>query len=142
MSIVIEVTEAVKEAINAATLSQAVTSQRHYQPQFGLEDMKELRVSVVPNGVTTATLGRGRAQHDCRVDVAIQKKLKKSDLAEIDPLMDLVDEIADHFRTKRLEGVPTAVCVRTENSALYAQEHLAELRQFTSVLTLTFRVTK
>jgi hypothetical protein len=32
--------------------------------------------------------------------------------------------------------------VRTENVPVYAPEHLEEYRQFTSVLTLTFRVVR
>jgi hypothetical protein len=142
MSEITSIAEAVKEALNAATFSQPLTAERHYQPLFELKEMKDLHVSVVPGGVTTVTLGRGRAQHDYRIDVAVQKKFKKGDAAEIDPLMALVEEIADHFRFKRLDGHPTAVWVKTENAPVYAQEHMAEMWQFTSVLTFTFRVMK
>ena len=54
--------------------------------------------------------------------------------------MGLVDEIADHFRMKRLDSLRAAVWVKTENEPLYAQEHMDQLRQFTSVLTFTFRM--
>lgn len=140
MNLIINIAEAVKDALNAHDFSQEFTAERHYQPLFDLAEMKDLHVSVVPNGVTTATLGRARAQFDCRIDVAVQKKLKQADNAEIDLLMLLVDEIAEYFRAKRLEGLPEAAWVKTENTALYAQEHLNEMRQFTSVVTLTFRV--
>lgn len=142
MSLIIDIAEAVKTALNAHDFSEEFTAERHYQPVFDLAEMKDLHVSVVPNGMTTATLGRGRAQFDCRIDVAVQKKLKDCDNAEIDPLMALVDEIAEHFRAKRLDGLSEAAWIKTENTALYAQEHLNEMRQFTSVLTLTFRVIK
>jgi hypothetical protein len=36
--------------------------------------------------------------------------------------------------------VPEAIWIRTEHNHLYAPEHLAQLRQFTSVLTLAFQV--
>jgi hypothetical protein len=72
--------------------------------------------------------------------VAIQKKLGTIENGEIDDLMTLVEEIADAFRSKRLEGYTSAVCVKTENEPVYAQEHLDQMRQFTSVLTLTYRI--
>jgi hypothetical protein len=54
--------------------------------------------------------------------------------------MELVEEIADFFKQRRLDAYPQAVWVKTENAPIYAAEHMDELRQFTSVLTLTFRV--
>ena len=70
----------------------------------------------------------------------MQKKLATGDNEEIDPLLTLVDEIADYFRFQRLDSFPNAVWVKTENAPVYAVEHLDQLAQFTSVLTLTFRV--
>ena len=73
-------------------------------------------------------------------DVAVQKKLDAADNAEIDALMGLVEELAEFLRTTRQFG--DAVWVRTENSPVYSQEHIGEMRQFTSVLTLTYRAMK
>jgi len=79
-----------------------------------------------------------------QIDVAVQKKLHEADPdaigTEIDALMGLVEELAEFLRTKRQFG--DAVWVRTENSPIYSQEHLGELRQFTSVLTATLRVVR
>ncbi len=94
MSLVIDVAEAVKTELNATEFSQAFAAERYYRPAFDLKEMKDLHVSVVPNGLTTSALGRGRAQFDCRIDVAVQKKLVAEDNAEIDPLMALVEEIS------------------------------------------------
>jgi len=54
--------------------------------------------------------------------------------------MELVEEIADHFRAQPLVGYPQARCVEVDNEPVYAVEHLEEFRQFTSVITLTYRV--
>ena len=142
MALIADIADAVVAELNAGSFSVPLTAERLYRPDFELPEMKDLHVSVVPGGVTTVTLGRGRAQHDYRIDVAVQKKFKKGDAVELDPLMALVEEIADHFRFKRLDGHPAAVWVKTENAPVYAQEHMAEMRQFTSVLTFTFRVAK
>ena len=85
-------------------------------------------------------VGRSHNQHDYAIDVAVQKKLDIADNAEIDPLMTLVDEIADFFRLKRLESYPNAIWLKTENEPVFSQEHLDQMRQFTGLLTFTFRV--
>jgi len=140
MSVITDIAEAVKEDLNAGSFSQPFTAERHYQPLFELKDMKTLKVSVVPNGITVNPLGRGQNQYDVKIDVAVMKKFSKDDAAELDPLMLLVEEIADHFRLKRLAGYAGAMWIRTENVPVYAQEHMEQLRQFTSVLTFTFRM--
>jgi hypothetical protein len=54
--------------------------------------------------------------------------------------MTLVEEIADHFRTQPLASYPNARCTEVKNEPVYSLEHLDEFRQFTSVITLTYRV--
>jgi len=95
-------------------------------------------VTVVPKGVELTTAGRGLAQSDLQIDIGVQKKLTTADNAEIDALMGLAQEIVEFIRaTGRFGG---ASWMKTENTPVYSQEHLSELRQFTSVLTLTLRV--
>jgi hypothetical protein len=56
---------------------------------------------------------------------------------------DLLEQAAGwlgDMRTAHLTALPNAVWVGCENSPLYSPEHMKELRQFTGVLTLTFRV--
>jgi len=99
-------------------------------------------VTVVPKATASEIHSRSRTVGDYQVDVGVQQKV--ADEAGLDPLMALVEEIADQFRFKRLAlpGGQEAVWVRTENDPVYAPEHVDELRQFTSVLTLTFRVVR
>jgi hypothetical protein len=54
--------------------------------------------------------------------------------------MALMDQIGGFFHLRRLSGCQGAVWVKTEHPHPYAQEHLRDLRQFTGVLTLTFRM--
>ncbi len=140
MGVISDIAESVKEALDGGTFSQPVTAERHYLPIYDLQDMQNLHVTVVPKGVLVQAGGRSQNQHDYQIDVAVQKKLATGDNDEIDPLLTLVDEIADYFRLKRLDSFPNAMWVKTENAPVYAVEHLDQLAQFTSVLTLTFRV--
>ena len=138
MAQIADIADAVATALNGHTFSQPFTAARAYLPAFDLKDMKDLHVTVVPRGQECSTAGRGLAQSDVQIDVAVQKKLSAADNAEIDALMALVQEIAEFVRAKGRLG--DAAWVRTENLPIYSPEHLGELRQFTSVLTLTLRV--
>ena len=140
MAVITDIADAVAAEINAGSFSQPVSATREYLPAFELADMQTIRVTVVPKSVTTLPGGRAHNQYDYAIDVAVQKKLDAADNAEIDELMTLVDELADHLRFKRLTDYPNAAWLKTENQPVYAQEHLQELRQFTSILTFTFRV--
>ncbi len=140
MPLITEIADAVAATLNAATLSQPVTAERHYQPIFDLPEMMALHVSVVARGVVINQLSRSSSAHDVQIDVAVQKKFDAGDSTELDPLMQLVEEIADLFRFKPLADYPAAMWLKTENVPIYSIEHMDQLRQFTSVLTITFRV--
>ena len=140
MSTVLNVADAVVAQLNTASLSQPVVAERLYVPNFDLQDMQDLRVTVVPRELHVRSLDRGRNNYEAEIDLAVQKKFKKGDAAEIDPLVAFVEEIADLFRLKRLASFPGAIWSRTDHQVLYSQEHWDQLRQFTSLLTLSFRV--
>jgi hypothetical protein len=138
MAVILDIADAVVAAINGGTFSQPVAAERHYQPKFELSEMTDLKVSVVPRGLVSKTLDRGRDSFDYQIDVAVQQKTDMTPAA-LDALMGLVEEMADHFRRQSLAGYPQARCVEVKNEPVYSLEHLDELRQFTSVLTMTFR---
>jgi hypothetical protein len=140
MAVITDIADAVAAELNAASFSQPFEAKRSYLPRFDLAEMKDLHVTVVPKAVEILPGTRAHNQHDFRIDVAVQKKLTAADNDQIDALMVLVEEIADHFRLKRLEGYSNVAWVKTENEPVYAQEHLDQLGQFTSVLTFTFRI--
>jgi len=140
MPLVADVAEAVKAELNAHEFSAEFEAVRAYVPLFDLAEMKDLHVTIVPKGLTVEGGSRKASQHDVQVDVAIQKKLESEDNVEIDALMALVEEISDFLKFKRLEGFPGAAWLKVENAPVYSQEHLSEMRQFTSVLMLTYRV--
>lgn len=138
MALIPDIAEAVVAALNGHTFSQPFTAQRAFRPVFDLAEMKDLHVTVVPKGVELSTAGRGLAQSDVQIDIGVQKKLAAGENAEIDALMGLVQEVAEFVRATGRFG--DAAWIKTENTPIYSQEHLGELRQFTSVLTLTLRV--
>lgn len=138
MALIPGIADSIVAALNGHAFSQPFTAQRAYRPAFDLADMTDLHVTVVPKGVELSTAGRGLTQSDVQIDIGFQKKLAAGDNSEIDSLMGLVQEVAEFVRATGRFG--DAVWVKTENTPIYSAEHLGELRQFTSVLTLTLRV--
>jgi hypothetical protein len=145
MSLVIDIADAVAAEINAAppdTFSQAFTAARMVLPEFDLADLAELKVTVVPKAVEITGGTRSASQYEIAVDVGIQKKLGKDLDAEVEALGTLVDEIADYLRRRQLTQAPWAAWSAIRNEPVYAPEHLAGERVFTSVLTVSYRAMK
>lgn len=140
MSTLVDIADAVVTCLNAGTFSQAFTAERLYQPAFDLAEMDTLHVSVVPKSMTVESAARDGTFHDCAVDIGIQKKVDPEAPEQIDALMDLVEEISDHLKMRRLEGLPGVMWLSIQNEPVLAREHLEQMRQFTSVLTVVYRV--
>lgn len=141
MSTIAAIADAVAAHVNAGTFSQPVNAVRMYQPAFTLEDLADLRVSVVPRTVGIAAASRDSSTFECVVDVGVQRKLPaEGDQAEIDALLDLVEEIADHLRLKRLPDAPEAAWAGIAHEPVVSSESLEQHRVFTSVLSVTYRV--
>lgn len=138
MSTIIDIADAVVAHLNAGSFSQPVSAQRIYQPAFTLEELTDLRVSVVPRSTSITTASRDSSTFECSVDVGIQKKIGEEN--EIDGLLDLVEELAGHLRLKRLPGAPDAAWVGIAHEPVVSTEALNEHRAFTSVLAVTYRV--
>ncbi|MBI1373655.1 MAG: hypothetical protein GC159_13075 [Phycisphaera sp.] len=146
MSIATDIADAVTTELNASgLLPVGVTALRMVLPEFELADLAELKVAVVPKSVLITGSTRAASQYDIAVDIGVQKKLApgNKDLdTEVATLGTLVDQIADHLRRRTLSGAPYATWVSIANEPVYAPEHLAEQRVFTSVLTITYRAIK
>jgi hypothetical protein len=140
LSTIAALADAVAAHINAGTFSQSLTAARMFQPAFTLEDLKDLRVSVVPRTVQMSPVTRDSLAVEYVVDVGVQKKLPADNAdAAIDELLVLVEAIADHLRFQRLEGFPDSAWVGISNEPVVSSEALEQHRVFTSVLSVTYR---
>ena len=143
MSLVLDIATAVTAELNAApqgTFEPSVQAVCSVLPVYELSAMADLKVTVVPKAVQIDGATRATSQFDVQIDIGIQKKLGNDLEAEVAVLLDLVDRIADYLRNRPLSSAPHAMWVSTANEPVYAPEHLADKRLFTSVLTLTYRV--
>lgn len=140
MSTLTDIADAVAVELNQGSFDLPFTAQRLNLPEFDLAEMGTLHVTVVPKGVKESYLARNAAQVDYSVDVGVMKRF--SDQADQDAMLGLAEEIRTFFRLRRLATYPAAICVGSENDPIYDPAHMREKRQFTSVLTLTFRVAR
>jgi len=140
MSTVVNVADAVVTSLNAGTFSQPFTAQRKYVPAVDLADLATLHVTVVPRAVAITTATRDSSYFDCTVDVGIQQKVDPDQVAELDALVNLAEELVDHLRLRRLDSYPGAVWMSITHEPVFAPEHLDQERAFTSVISVTYRV--
>lgn len=142
MSTIVEIADAVVGHLLTRAFSQPFTPVRTFQPVFDLAELQTLQISVVPRTMTITASSRNLSQYECTIDIGVQKKLGTPDgeQTEIEALLDMVEEIADAFRFERLSGYRDAAWVSVTNEPVVAAEHLDQHRQFTSLLTLTYRV--
>ncbi len=134
---IVQLADALVADLNAHSFSQAFVAVRGYLPTFELPDMDTLRVTVVPSKDDGKLDTRTASAHEFAIDIGIQKKPPTIDNANLDPLMYLVQEIADYFLFGKRPGGTTLVT--PDVRILYMQDHLHKFRQFTAVLTLTFK---
>jgi hypothetical protein len=140
VSTIAALADAVAAHVSAGSFGQPVTAVRMYQPAFTLEDLKDLRVSVVPRTVQMTPVTRDSLAVEYVIDVGVQKKLPAEGAdAAIDELLTLVEAISDHLRFHRLPGFPVAAWVGIRHEPVVSSEALEQHRVFTSVLSVTYR---
>jgi hypothetical protein len=143
MQMTIDLADAVTSQLNQSEI--VTNAKRTVLPIHDLSQLMALTVSVVPRGVQVQSITRKLSQYDCQVDIGIQQKLTvpqdEIDTAVKD-LSGLVEQIADYLQRQPLLDMPYAIWIKVENQPIYDPDHLANQRVFTSVLTLTYRITK
>lgn len=140
MSTVVRIADAVVADLNAGTFAEPFTAERLFSPVFELPDMQALHVSVVPRSITTQPCTRAAGFFDYNIDIGVQKKLNSDDPTEVEGQLALVEQIGDYLRNRKLAAMPETTWIKAENAPVYLPEHLEQLRQFTSVMTVTYRV--
>jgi len=138
MSKLTDIANAVVAVLNGADLIPEFTAERTLLPIYDLKALKQLKVSVVPKSRKITQGTRIHNIDEIQIDIGVQKKF--SDDSELDDLLKLVEDICALFKAERLPGFASAICIKKENEPIYDPGHLRQFRQFTSVVTLTFKV--
>lgn len=134
----VQIADAVAVTLNAATFGQPLAAVRSYQPEYGPADVGALKVSVVPEAVDAERKTRSTFEEDHRVSILFQHRTDMTD-ADLDALMELVEEVGDHLKATPLAGLAGVQCVGVSNAPVYALDRLAEFREFCSLLVATYK---
>tara|TARA_R110002051_G_scaffold14483_2_gene46939 strand:+ start:364 stop:795 length:432 start_codon:yes stop_codon:yes gene_type:complete len=137
---VVSIADAIVTKLNADTFDLSFTAVRKYAPLYRLRDMDTLHVTVVPSSETITQLHRTKQVHEYTIDVGVQQRFSSDANTTIDPLADLVQDIADAFAGASLSGFTSAAWVSSEIEPIFAPDHFTQFRQFTSVIRLMYRV--
>lgn len=143
----VAIADAVVSAINGAsfTYPDPVVAERAYVPLHELDDLAVVKVTVVLRDTSMVTLSRADDDFDFGIDVGVQRKIGTGAMtvAEIraacDPLMLLVEEMLDLFRSRSGLALVPARFIGATVQPVYVAAHLDEKRVFTSVIGLTYR---
>lgn len=140
MITILDIAEALARELNAGSYSMAFEAAVSLRPSFTREELKDLHVTVVPKSVLVDDLARDTRQYDFAVDIGIQQAVDPEGLDDLRGLIVLAGEIVTQFQGHPLRDCPDAAVMKAANEPVYVPDHLATLRQFTSVITLTFRL--
>ena len=141
MPTTIDIADAVVFELNQSGLTPTFTAERKLLPKHTTEALSELKVTVVPKSAEMSRLNRSQVGVEVEIDVCVQQRLSDID-TEGPELIELVENLIDYMATRSLSQAPGVQWVRTRNDPVYALDHLAENRLFTSVITLTYMLAR
>lgn len=129
---ILEVADAVVGELNAQTFTLPFTATRVYIPEEDLTQYDQLAVNVIAENAAESTI----AIKKFKINVLVQQKIDPLDLAQVDPLVNLVDEIATFLQGLRPSGAPGSALVLSNPDPLYDHDQLNENRLFKSIVVL------
>lgn len=103
-------------------------------PEFSLKQLEKRRIVVVPMNTSYKIISRGAIEEECKVSVGVLKRITDD---ELEKMISFVSYLATYLLGSTHCG---SKCVLSEYDPLYYPEHLRENRQFTSIITLTFKM--
>jgi hypothetical protein len=136
----VEVAEAVLSELKRGSWSQTFQPERLYYAVFTAEDLRDLRVSVIPLTYTDEKLSRSSSQYSEGVIIDVQKQVQPQDKRQVDDLIAFMDELFQFFGDgHRLATQPARWCeaVRLVDDRLWSPEILYTQSAFEAALEVT-----
>lgn len=134
------IAEAVKDELEAATLSKTFACERAYMPIYDAK-VAGLKVYVLTLGQQVENTTRFADQFTYQVKVAIYQKAKPDDVATLDGLVAFAEEVIDLLRSKKqLTNYAEASLAGIGNEPVYDPAQLNENHVFQTVITLDYRL--
>ena len=106
-AIPVDVCKAIATSLAGASFSKTISVDRLYIPAYKAEDLQStIKVAVVNNGYRrdTPTRSRSLVVSDIQARIFIQTKVDANDVADVDELVYLVEEIHEHLEQNTFSG--------------------------------------
>ena len=98
------------------------------------------QLSVVPKSVQPQHMTRAGRADNITIDIGVQAKITGRPEVDVPKLCRLARAVLDYMWARRLTREPEAVFMEAGIDPVYAPEHLQQLRVFTSVVSVTYKV--
>lgn len=143
MSVLVDVAEAVKGRINAQLPGLGSPAVREHVPLYDLSTQGlDVKVSVVPKDVRIDRESRQAARWEIEIDVGVQRRVATAGLGEIDAMHGVVESVQDVLYGADLATTPVARFRSSAISPILVPDHVERMNTYTSVITVTYRVTR
>ena len=144
MATIADLANAVAAEVETIGLGMPFTVERGYFFEAELEELKKVHIAVAQAGLATMIQDRKSVSRIWQIQLGVRKKLEtmetKQRSQELDLLVGLVSQLVEGFELRRLADLSNAIWIKTEYPVPYNAEHLKNWRQFTAVVSLSFRM--
>jgi len=97
--------------LNAGTWSKTFTAERIYDVRVYRDQLDTLKVGVIAVSQHPDRASRSQTQETIEVDIAVRQHVDSATPTHVDPLMDLLQELLDHFMTVPGRKLPSGAVV-------------------------------
>lgn len=139
MSTAFDIATAVAQELNTG-FAGAFTAAVLALPGKDLAELAELQVTVTPRTLQPAQASRSLRTLDVAIDIGIQKHVGDALEQEVQDLAALAEEVLLHMWERPLTSAPAARFIAATNEPVVDHQLLHQKRVFTSVVTVTYRV--
>ncbi len=136
--------EAVRDGLNAApkgtdpnpVFTPDFTAVKRLLPNWSLEELATLRVTVAPQGRSLELVSRASEEDAIQIAVGVQQQIDLTDESASDGLVAFVDQVIDFISRSAFLGYQWT---QTTNDPMYSVKHLDENGVFSSFVVATFQ---
>lgn len=142
MSVAVDIADSLAAALTSRPFSVPFVASRMYVPDYDRPSLQDLRVSVVPGPAETEQIARGQDLFTHSVMVIVARATDGSN-QQIDPLMQLCEEIIDAIRsgTLLLMHMPEqAKYFSSSFQTMFDRDSLSDHRIFIAQIEVSYRV--
>ena len=136
-----DVADELVEWLNGGTYDLPVAAERRSVSSYDAERAPDLLVVVFPVASESVLASRSATSHKQRLGVSVQAKVASIENGDVDPFIDLVDELAERMRFVSLSvGTLDAVWLGNVINPFFEPELLKSSLVFWSTIVATFNV--